>query len=177
VYTIHSEPATLSRSYADRGIGRVEWRLGLPPIDVLRLRSFIAGGLTSTEPIDVGGAAVVPRDVLVRVLMSQGGAEPDPGMVEYRRVSAAGVRGGLEASLTAEMRIAAREEWGNGISYVTGVPPSVAAQMLCRGDARRVGVGGPEVMLPVEGFFAELRSRGLEASLEDGGSVTRLGVA
>ena len=31
VYTIHSEPATLPRSYADKGIRRVEWRLGLPP--------------------------------------------------------------------------------------------------------------------------------------------------
>ena len=31
VYTIHSEPATLPRSYADRGIRTVEWRLGLPP--------------------------------------------------------------------------------------------------------------------------------------------------
>lgn len=176
VYTIHSEPATLSRSYADRGICRVEWRLGLPPIDVIRLRSFIAGGLTSIEPIDVGGAPLVPREALIAVLMNQGGAEPDPGMVEYLRVLVGGRRvGGERASLAAEMKIVAREEWGNDISYVTGVPPSVAAQMLCRGDARRVGVGGPEAMLPVEAFFRELRLRGLEAILEDGGSSTSLG--
>lgn len=94
VYTIHSEPATLSRSYSDRGIRRVEWRLGLPPIDVLRLRSFIAGGLTSTDPVAVGGTAVVPREALVAVLMNQGDAEADPEMVEYLRVLVEGRRPG-----------------------------------------------------------------------------------
>ena len=55
VYTIHSEPATLPRSYAAKGIRNVEWRLGLPALDVQRFRSFIAAGLTSREPIDVAG--------------------------------------------------------------------------------------------------------------------------
>ena len=176
IYTIHSEPATLSRSYADRGIRRVEWRLGLPPIDVLRLRSFIAGGLTSTEPVDVGGTPVVPREALIAVLMNQGGAEADPGMVEYLRVLVEGRRaGGEPASLVAEMKVVAREEWENDISYVTGVPPSVAAQLLCRGVGLRTGVGGPEAMLPVEAFFGALRTRGLEASVEDAGTSTVLG--
>ena len=168
VYTIHSEPATLPRSYADRGIRRVEWRLGLPPIDVLRLRSFIAGGLTATDPVDVAGTAVVPRDVLVAVLMNQGGAEADAGMVEYLRVLVEGERAsGERASLVAEMKVVARPEWGDDISYATGVPPSVAAQMLSRGEALRPGVGGPEVMLPVDAFFASLSARGLWASVED----------
>jgi lysine 6-dehydrogenase len=167
VHTIHSEPATLPRSYADRGIRRVEWRLGLPPLDVMRLRSFTAGGLTSTDPIEVRGTTVVPRDVLVAVLARQGGAEPDPAMVEYLRVIVEGTRGRSRAELVAEMRIAAREEWGNDISYGTGVPPSVAAQMLCRGEALRPGVGGPEAMLPVERFFADLARRGLEGTLSE----------
>ena len=174
VYTIHSEPATMPRSYADRGIQRVEWRLGLPPLDVSRLRSFAAGGLTSTDPIEVDGTAVVPRDVLVSVLSEQEGAEPDQGMVEYLRVIVHGERDRNPVELVAEMRVAAREEWANDISYATGVPPSVAAQMLCRGEALRAGVGGPEVMLPVEAFFAELARRGLEATLTEGSETRRL---
>jgi saccharopine dehydrogenase-like NADP-dependent oxidoreductase len=78
-----------------------------------------------------------------------------------------GTRGRSRAELVAEMRIAAREEWGNDISYGTGVPPSVAAQMLCRGEALRPGVGGPEAMLPVERFFADLARRGLEGTLSE----------
>jgi saccharopine dehydrogenase-like NADP-dependent oxidoreductase len=51
---------------------------------------------------------------------------------------------------------------------VTGVPPSVAVQMLCHGERLRDGVGGPEAMLPVWPFFAELKRRGLEATLREG---------
>ena len=50
VYTIHSEPATLPRSYADRGIRTVEWRLGLPPAHTLPLRALVAAGMASAEP-------------------------------------------------------------------------------------------------------------------------------
>ena len=175
VYTIHSEPATLPRSYADRGIRRVEWRLGLPPIDVIRLRSFIAGGLTSTDPIEVDGASVVPRDALVAVLTRQGGAVPDLGMVEYLRVIVGGRAPDSEpTTLVAEMKVVVRQEWGDDVSYGTGVPPSVAAQLLCRGQALRAGVGGPEVMLPVEDFFRELRARGLQATIRDAASVVPL---
>ncbi len=167
VYTIHSEPATLPRSYASRGIRNVEWRLGLPPLDVTRLRSFAAGGLTSTEPIRIGNGEVVPRDVLAAVLMRQGGAVPDPGMVEYLRVAVSGTSAGEPKAFLAEMRIVGRPEWGDaGLAFVTGAPPSVAAQMLCRGERLGVGVGGPEAMLPVSPFFAELARRGLQATLD-----------
>ena len=162
VYTIHSEPATLSRSYAGRGIRNVEWRLGLPPLDVTRLRSFVAGGLTSTGPISVGGHEVVPRDVLAAVLMRQGGAVPDPGMVEYLRVIVSGERDGRAATLVAEMKVVGRPEWGDaGLSFVTGAPPSVAAQMLCLGERLGTGVAGPEAMLP---FSPSSRSSNVAAS-------------
>ena len=65
------------------------------------------------------------------------------------------------------MRIVGRPEWGDaGLAFVTGAPPSVAAQMLCRGERLDVGVGGPEAMLPVSPFFAELARRGLQATLD-----------
>jgi saccharopine dehydrogenase-like NADP-dependent oxidoreductase len=172
VYTIHSEPATLPRSYAAKGIRRVEWRLGLPALDVQRLRSFAAAGLTSTEPIRVGEAEVIPRDVLVAVLMRQSRTvEPpaDPEAVEWFRVFVTGRRGGVDAELVAEMKVAERSEWEAGAgATVTGVPPSVGIQLLCRGEGLRDGVGGPEAMLPVEPFFAELAGRGLEGVLRDG---------
>jgi saccharopine dehydrogenase-like NADP-dependent oxidoreductase len=157
----------LSRSYADRGIRNVEWRLGLPPLDVTRLRSFAASGLTSTERIRVGEHEVAPRDVLAAVLMRQGGAVPDPGMVEYLRVIVSGTRDGTPETLVAEMKVVDRPEWGDaGLAFVTGAPPSVAAQLLCRGEGLRAGVAGPELMLPVEPLFAALASRGLPATLD-----------
>jgi saccharopine dehydrogenase-like NADP-dependent oxidoreductase len=178
VYTIHSEPATLPRSYAAKGIRNVEWRLGLPALDVQRFRAFIAAGLTSTEPIDVGGGAVVPRDVLAAVLMRQGrllDVPEDPDGVEWFRVVVTGSRAGHDATLVAEMRVGERPEWESGAgATVTGTPPSVAAQMLCRGDRLGDGVGGPEAMLPVGPFFAELARRGLAGVLHDQGEEIAL---
>jgi saccharopine dehydrogenase-like NADP-dependent oxidoreductase len=179
VYTIHSEPATLSRSYADKGIRRVEWRLGLPALDVQRLRSFIAAGLTSTEPIDLGAIRVVPRDVLVAVLARQArdvNPPEDPDAVEWFQVTVGGTRDGKAVTLVAELRVAERPEWEAGAgATVTGVPPSIAAQLLCGGDRIRDGVGGPEAMLPVKPFFAELARRGLTGELvESDGSRSPL---
>jgi saccharopine dehydrogenase-like NADP-dependent oxidoreductase len=172
VYTIHSEPATLPRSYAGKGLRRVEWRLGLPPLDVERLRSFVASGLASTEPVRVGDVEVAPREVLVAVLMRQArtvAAPPDPDAVEWFRVIVTGTRGDELATLVAELRAAERAEWEAGAgATVTGVPPSIAIQMLCRGERLRDGVGGPEAMLPVQPFFAELARRGLEGVLVEG---------
>ncbi len=169
VYTIHSEPATLPRSYADRGIRNVEWRLGLPALDVARLRSFIASGLTSSDPVRVGDVEVAPRDALVATLMRQAQTvevQPDPDGVEWFRVFVTGRKGGEERTVVAEMRVAEAQDFEHGAgATVTGVPPSVAAQLLCRGDRLRDGVGGPEAMLPASTFFAELARRGLTGEL------------
>lgn len=178
VYTIHSEPATLPRSYSGKGIRNVEWRLGLPAVDVERLRAFIAAGLTSTDPVTVGGSEVVPRDVLTEVLMRRARSlEPpeDPDAVEWFRVVVSGKRNGVESTLVAEIRVGERPEWEAGAgAMVTGTPPSIAVQLLCRGERLRDGVGGPEAMLPVAPFFAELARRDLTGVLRDGGEQVAL---
>jgi len=44
----------------------------------------------------------------------------------------------------------------------TGCPPSIVAQMIVTGLITRRGVLAPEVAVPVEPFFKELRNRGME---------------
>jgi lysine 6-dehydrogenase len=178
VYTIHSEPATLPRSYADKGIRQVEWRLGLPALDIQRLRSFIAAGLTSTDPVHIGDVDVVPRDALVAVLARQARTvtpPDDPDAVEWFRAIVTGARGGEAVTLAAELRVVEGGWEAGGGATVTGVPPSIAAQLLCRSERLRDGVGGPEAMIPVETFFGELARRGLTGELiEADGSRTPL---
>jgi saccharopine dehydrogenase (NAD+, L-lysine-forming) len=166
VYTIHSEPATLPRSYADRGIRTVEWRLGLPPAHTLPLRALVASGMASTDAVRVNGQDVTPRDVLVAVLARQGGAPEDPGALERLRAHVVGTRAGERIEIDADLPLTQHAEWGTDSgTYSTGVPPSVAAQLLASGQALRTGVGGPEVMLPVAPFFAALASRGMHAEI------------
>ncbi len=166
IYTIHSEQATLPRSYADRGIRTVEWRLGLPPAHTLPLRALVAAGMASTEPVHVDGCDVRPRDVLVAVLARQGGAPDDPAALERLRAHVVGTSGGERVEIDADLPLAQHAEWGTDSgTYSTGVPPSIAAQLLASGQALRTGVGGPEVMLPVDAFFAALARRGMHAEI------------
>ena len=161
VYTIHSEQATLPRSYADRGLRTVEWRLGLPDAHTLPLRALVASGMSSTEPVTVDGHEIRPRDVLVAVLARQTGAADDPDARERLRAHVVGARAGRRVEIDADLPLTQHAEWGTDSgTYSTGVPPSIAAQLLAGGQALRTGVGGPEVIIPVGAFFAALASAG-----------------
>ena len=119
---------------------------GLPPAHTLPLRALVASGMASTEPVRVNGHDVIPRDVLVAVLARQGGAPEDPGALERLRAHVVGTRGGERVEIDADLPLAQRAEWGTDSgTYSTGVPPSIAAQLLASGQALRTGVGGPEV--------------------------------
>ena len=108
----------------------------------------------------VNGHDVIPRDVLVAVLARQGGAPEDPGALERLRAHVVGTRGGERVEIDADLPLTQRAEWGTDSgTYSTGVPPSVAAQLLASGQALRTGVGGPEVIVPVGPFFAALATR------------------
>jgi saccharopine dehydrogenase-like NADP-dependent oxidoreductase len=48
-----------------------------------------------------------------------------------------------------------------GIDVDTGCPPSIAMQMLARGDITARGVLPPEVAVPVAPFVRELARRGM----------------
>ena len=69
-------------------------------------------------------------------------------------------------ALASASRSTQRPEWGTDSgTYSTGVPPSITAQLLASGQALRAGVGGPEVIVPVEAFFAALATRGMHAEI------------
>src|SRR5207248_7760922 len=55
-----------------------------------------------------------------------------------------------------------RAEWGTtATARVTGIPASIGAQKLARGEAARVGVIAPEICFEPSSFFAELAERGI----------------
>jgi hypothetical protein len=77
-----------------------------------------------------------------------------------------GTRAGERIEIDADLPLTQRAEWGTDSgTYSTGVPPSVAAQLLAGGQALRTGVGGPEAIVPVAPFFAALARRGMHAQM------------
>ena len=161
--TLHSEVATLPRSYRVKGIRECTFRIALPPETVQRLALLRDIGLLSTTPICIGGAVIAPREWLAAVV--ERAAPPPwrgiPGEYEILRVVVRGRRNRTPVEDTIDCHVRGNRAWRVGIDVDTGCPPSIAMQMLARGEITARGVVAPEQAIPAQPFFRELQRRGM----------------
>jgi saccharopine dehydrogenase (NAD+, L-lysine-forming) len=129
--------------------GRVTFKYGLGTefIDVLRALHLV--GLDRTDPVDVGGVRVSPRDVVAACL-------PDPAglgdRMHGKTCAGTWVRGTGKDGRPREVylyQVADNEEcmreWGaQAVVWQTAVNPVVALELLDAGTWKGVGVLGPE---------------------------------
>ncbi len=163
VTTLHSEVATFPRAFPEAG--EITFKIAFEPAFIERFTLLSAIGLASTEPIDVDGVPVRPRDVLAalgRRLPAAAGVED----VECLRVVLEGQREGRPATVVAETVIEPDHERGLGAGALdTGIPPSITAQMIGSGELRRPGMSAPEDPDMADRFFEHLASRGITYSV------------
>ncbi len=128
---------------------RVTFKYGLGQefIDVLRTLHML--GLDSTEPLDVGGVRVAPRDVVAAAL-------PDPATLGDRMtgrtcagtlVTGTGVDGEPRATYlyhVADNETTMREDGSQAVVWQTAVNPVAAMELLAEGTWSGTGVLGPE---------------------------------
>jgi lysine 6-dehydrogenase len=161
VTTLHSEVATFPESKALQGARQVTFKIAFEQGLVERFKLLAAIGLASTEPIDVGGQVVRPRDVLSvlgRKLPQAAGTDD----VECLRVVLEGEREGQHASVVAESLIHPDPKAGLGAgARDTGIPPSIVAQMIAKGEIAEPGMFAPEDIIDPDLFFDRLRERGI----------------
>lgn len=184
-HTLHSEVATLPRYLADRGVESVSFKVGFPPDFMERMNLLVGLGLTGTEPVDLAGGKVIPRELLLHLLtvgQERPGPEAKVDDAEAIRVRVGGRRAGRSGDpalapgtqrrveVLAECMVRPHPTWGAGAGQLdTGVPPSIVAQFLAGGVIEQRGVFAPESVVPPEAYFAELARRFMEVSL-----VTRM---
>ena len=162
--TLHSEVATLPQSYRRKGLRECSFRIAFPPAVVDRLAFLRSIGLLSREPLRVGGADVVPRDVLSAAFARLPAApawDGVPDEYEILRVVVRGRRGRSRIEETVDCHTPGLPAWRMGIDVDTGCPPSIAMQMLARGEIPARGCLPPEVAIPAAPFFEELHRRGM----------------
>jgi lysine 6-dehydrogenase len=158
--TLHSEIATFPSSFP--GVQEVTFKIALERELVDRFSVLAAIGLASTEPVRVGNTEVRPRDVLAALgrRLPQGAGTED---TECLRVILAGTRLGAPATVIAESVIGPDPEAGmGGGARDTGIPPSVAAQMIAAGEVQGPGMLAPEAAVGADRFFERLAERGIE---------------
>jgi saccharopine dehydrogenase-like NADP-dependent oxidoreductase len=139
-----------------------KYGLGDEFIDVLRTLHKL--GLDSTEPVEVGGARIAPRDFLAAVL-------PDPATLGERMsgrtcagtwVTGTGVDGAPRSTYlyhVADNEYTMRELSTQAVVWQTAINPVVALELLDEGTWRGSGVLGPEAFAPTP-FLARLAELG-----------------
>jgi saccharopine dehydrogenase-like NADP-dependent oxidoreductase len=154
---VEHEEVLLVPRWLDAGRVTFKYGLGEEFIDVLRTLHLI--GLDSTEPVEVGGVRVSPRDVVAACL-------PDPAGLGDRMhgrtcagpwVSGTGTDGRPREVYLYQ--VADHEEcmqkWGaQAVVWQTAVNPLVALELIDAGAWKGAGVLGPEAFEP--GPFLDL---------------------
>ncbi len=128
-------------------------------------KAYMQAGLLETEPIEVGGVRVVPRDVLHALLDPKLRAKPGEPDLVIVRVLAKGRRDGHAAEVLVELIDRFDEATGfTAMERTTGWDGSIKAIMNARGITPR-GVVPAEIAVPGPLYAEELRRRGFSLTV------------
>lgn len=125
-------------------------------------KAYMQAGLLETEPIDVGGVRVVPREVLHALLDPRIRARPGEPDLVIVRVLAKGLKDGRPARALVELIDRFDETTGfTAMERTTGWDGSIKAIMNAHGVTPR-GANPAELAVPGPAYAAELRRRGFD---------------
>jgi saccharopine dehydrogenase-like NADP-dependent oxidoreductase len=164
---LHSELATIPKSFEGKGVKKVIWKEG--GTDIWKIKFLADLGLTSEVPLAFEGREISPRKFLLGILKSKRllGAAPDqmPNDFEITRVIASGRSKGKKRKVLLNAFFPPYKPWRASCSqYNVGVPGSIAAQMIAGGKVRETGVLPAEQVFEPSEFFKELKNTGIRIS-------------
>jgi len=163
--SLHSEVATLPVTFKDKGIKQCFFKInywGMAKEMVEKIRVLIEFGFDRTDPVDVNGNAVVPRELMVAMLADYVPSTTD--LLEPAKTTPPD----WTKEIVTEVHGA---KDGNDVTYrmgtltckgalPTGAAPAIAAIWLAEGRVAP-GVYPPEASIDPEPFFKELEQRGV----------------
>jgi saccharopine dehydrogenase-like NADP-dependent oxidoreductase len=157
LYTLHSEVAMFPRSFPS--LREASFKVAFPESFTSKVKFLVELGMASKEPMI---EQVSPRKMLLAVAGNQNVPQCDPHDCDVLQVTATGTKNGRNITAVAQSIILPHPEWKIGAGALdTGVPLSIGAQMLANKTITEPGVLNPEVAVPSEQFFEELKRRGI----------------
>jgi saccharopine dehydrogenase-like NADP-dependent oxidoreductase len=175
-YHTHEEPVTIPK-FIGKPVKYCDFKLGDPSSEVWRF--MIEGlGLMDTEPIEVKGVSVSPRDVLFKKLPPTLSPKKCVDMVKNNKIMsrlqlAVDVKGRIgDDYLHYKMwtdspnivQACEKIPGTNDVSWITSVPASILSLMLLRDQIKHVGVFPCEVLDREEReiFFSGIKAWGIK---------------
>jgi lysine 6-dehydrogenase len=135
-------------------------------------KAYMKAGLLETEPVEVSGVRVSPRELLHAVLDPKIRAKPGEPDLVIVRVLAKGRKDGRPAQVLLDLIDRYDEATGfTAMERTTGWDGSIKAIMNARGETPR-GVNPAEVAVSGPRYVAELRRRGFDLREEPGSAKT-----
>jgi saccharopine dehydrogenase (NAD+, L-lysine-forming) len=161
-YVPHSETHTIHR-FLGKGVRLVDVRGTWRPEIMRALRTFADLGLTGEATVDLDGQSIPIRKLLRAHILEHAADFCGEGEWGFLlNVEVLGQKEGRATRIEYVSRHPPRAEWGvSATGRMTGIPASIAAQKLARGEVSRTGVLAPEACFDPSSFFAELARRGI----------------
>lgn len=165
-YVPHDEVQTLPRSVP--GVRGVAVRGCFPPQVMRLMGALMEGGLLSDTLVKIGNGEMTARDLISRLLWAVPESRENEVWAYGLVVEVWGEREGRGVKCTYRNSHPPQAEWGGPAAYFknVGIPLSIGAQMLAKGQVEAEGVVPPEVAFPTQPFFDELAKRGIQAEEE-----------
>ena len=155
LYTLHSEVAMFPRSFP--GLKEASFKVAFEPDFTRKVAFLVELGFASREKL-TGGSS--PREVLLSLAARQHVPAGDPNDCDALRVDVIGRKDGKSVARRGEMTVLPHPAWKVPAgSLDTGVPLSIAGQLLASRTISAAGVLCPEIAVPGELFFDMLERR------------------
>lgn len=158
--SLHSEVATLPLSFKEKGVKECFFKInywGMSKTVVENIRILADFGFGNTEPVDVKGQTIVPRDMMVAMLsgyvppITDFLAPPKNSPPDWVKEIVTEVKGTKDGQdMTYRMGTLTCKG-----ALPTGVAPAIATIWMAEGRVEP-GVYPPEIALDPEPFFKEL---------------------
>ncbi len=158
-YVPHDESNTLPHSYPT--LRRAAVRGCFPPHVMALMGALMRGGLLSNRPVKVGDQEM-PAIELSRLLLAGSPISKENPIWAYGLVvEVSGMRAGRQVKCIYRSKHPPQDVWGGESAYFknVGIPLSIGAQLIARGETTGHGVLPPELAFPVDFFFKELARR------------------
>ena len=137
-----------------------------------KIRLLCDLGLTASEPVEVDGAWVSPRNLLARQLHAVLPREGDDVvlLLAVAEGFAADTDDTPPRAIRRSIRIIDHNDRTNGLSAMmrmTGFPAAIIARLLASGEVSAPGALPQETIIPAERLLAELERRGVQVEQWD----------
>jgi lysine 6-dehydrogenase len=161
LFVRHPEQYTFLHYFGERGLKNIRFYAGFPEHSFRMIVSLIKLGFASNREINYFGEKIKPIDFLTEMLKNLGMPK---GYTEKENlwVHITGTRKGKRKDIMMECLVPPLRGWESaGCNIDTGFPASILAQMVKKGDIVKKGCFSPEMGVPPEIFFKELRKKKL----------------